>query len=91
MEYFYSSGGNNKPDFLYQLKVEEVTSEMFHWAKGYPPTQDCFQCFHVKYNLKEHGSPDIIQFQWRDAYLAFKWAFAGEILQDVTMKEYRID
>jgi hypothetical protein len=89
MEYFYTSGGNNKPDFIYQLKVEEVTSEMFHWAKEYPPSRDCFQCFHVKYNVADNGKHDVIQFQWRDAYIAFKWAFAGEILQDITMKEYR--
>lgn len=88
MEYFYSGGGNNNPDFVYRFKTKEVTSEMFHWAKEYPPTQDCFQCFHIKYNATNNGEWDIIQFQWRDAYLAFKYAFAGEV-EDITWKDFR--
>jgi hypothetical protein len=33
----------------------------------------------------------LIQFELRDAYVAFKWAFAGEILEDQTWEDFRLD
>ena len=39
--------------------------------------------------IKDIHQSNIIQFELRDAYLAFQYAFAGQIIEDVTMKEYR--
>jgi 23S rRNA G2069 N7-methylase RlmK/C1962 C5-methylase RlmI len=89
MEYFYSEGGNNKPYFVYRFNVRKVTTEMFEWCQKYPE-KGPFSRFHIIYNDPENFERDnIIQFELKDAYLAFMYAFAGEILEDVTMKEYR--
>jgi len=87
MEYFHSEGGNNKPFFIYRYKVDRVSTEMYLWAAEYP-SKGPFSRFHVIWNAVEKNPYDIIQFELKDAYLAFKYAFAGEVLQDITVKEY---
>ena len=87
MEYFHSEGGNNKPSFIYRYKVDRVSTEMYLWAAEYPG-KGPFSRFHVIWNAVEKNPYDIIQFELKDAYLAFNYAFAGEV-EDITMKEYR--
>ena len=36
MEYFWSDGGNNRPDFTYRFTLKEVTEEMYDWCGNYP-------------------------------------------------------
>ena len=86
MEYFYGGGGNNRPVFIYRFKVKPVTTEMYKWAQAYPE-KGPFSRFHIEWEM--HKGYDVIQFELRDAYLAFQYAFAGEIIEDVTMKEYK--
>lgn len=88
MEYFWSDGGNNRPAFLYRYKVDRVTPDMYVWAENYP-SKGPFTRFHVIWNAVEKNPYDIIQFESRDAYLAFKYAFSGEVLEDMTWKEYQ--
>lgn len=94
MEYFWSDGGNNKPYFIYRFTVKkESLNDMMKWANDYPE-KGPFSRYHVIFNSQpgKDDSPEIplIQFELRDAYLAFKWAFAGEILEDKTMQDYLI-
>ena len=92
MEYFYSSGGNNRPYFTYRFKVKKCTSDMHEWATAYPE-KDSFSRFHVE-RASVYGkmdSPrvyDVIQFELSEAAKVFRIAFAGEY-EEITMKEYR--
>jgi hypothetical protein len=88
MEYFYSSGGNNRPDFTYRFKIEKLTSSMSEWCAAYP-SKGPFSRWHCIYNTGNFERDTIIQFELRDAYLAFMYAFAGEVVEDKTYKEYR--
>ena len=95
MEYFWSEGGNNKPFFIYRYKVKKCTDEMYAWAEKYP-SKGPFSRFHVEWDTEFrldkphlHKGYDIIQFELKDAYLAFQYAFAGEVLEDITWKEYQ--
>ena len=93
MEYFWSDGGNNKPYFIYRFSVKrESLNTMMTWANQYP-MDGPFSRYHVIYNSKpgNDDTPEIplIQFESRDAYLTFKYAFAGEILEDNTMDRYK--
>lgn len=95
MEYFWSDGGNNKPYFTYRYTVKKSSLiEMMEWARDYPE-KGPFSRYHVIFNSQPSNEdmPEIplIQFELRDAYLAFRWAFAGDILEDKTLKEYRLD
>lgn len=95
MEYFWSDGGNNRPYFIYRFTVkQESLNAMMTWARDYPG-KGPFSRYHVIFNSQpsrgDQDSPEIplIQFELRDAYLAFKYAFAGEILEDKTMENYK--
>lgn len=88
MEYFYSSGGNNRPHFTYRYKIEALTNAMYHWCEAYPE-KGPFSRWHCIRNTGNFERDTIIQFELKDAYLAFMYAFAGEIVEDITIKEYR--
>ena len=93
MKCFYSGGGNNRPHFIYRFKVKNCTSDMYDWADTYPE-KGPFSRFHVEWasvysNIDSPRDYDVIQFELHDAYLAFMYAFAGEIIEDQTWKEYR--
>lgn len=88
MEYFYSSGGNNRPYFTYQFVIEKSTEEMYAWCEAYP-SKGTFSRWHCIHNTGNFERDTIIQFELRDAYLAFMYAFAGEVVKDNTIKEYR--
>jgi hypothetical protein len=88
MKYFYSEGGNNKPFFIYRLNVHKLTSEMYNWCDNYPE-KGPFSRWHCLLNTGNFERDNIIQFELKDAYLAFMYAFAGEIIEDKTWVEYR--
>jgi len=98
MDYFYGGGGNNKPFFIYRFRVKTISNEMYTWCENYP-SKGSFSRWHIIYNgekelyLPEPEKPgdvtNIIQFELKDAYLAFQYAFAGEIMQDLTWENYR--
>jgi hypothetical protein len=96
MEHFWSDGGNNRPFFLYRLKLKHISTDMFNWCDNYPG-KGPFSRWHVIYNYDnkpnipgaDKEQIPVIQFELRDAYLAFQYAFAGEIIEDLTWVEYR--
>ena len=89
MEYFWTDAGNNRPKFIYRLKVKNCTAHMYNWSINYP-AKGPFSRFHVEWSKMDDGKDyDVIQFELRDAYLAFKYAFAGEFLEDITWKEFQ--
>ena len=92
MEYFWTDGGNNRPYFIYRLRVKSGNTGMYEWCKKYPE-KGPFSRFHVIWNSEltdiDRREPPIFQFELKDAYLAFQYAFAGEIIEDLTWKEYR--
>ncbi len=91
MEYFYSGGGNNRPDFTYRFLVTRVTEEMFHWCERYPLTGP-FERWHVIYNYKTNHNGDLgdrketplIQFENKQAAFMFSIAFSEFIVEDKT-------
>lgn len=92
MEFFFTSGGNNRPYFIYRFKVKKCYREMVLWANEYP-SKGPFSRYHVEYAsvYNKMDSPrdyDIIQFESSDAAKVFRIAFAGEY-EEITMKEYR--
>jgi hypothetical protein len=88
MEKFYGGGGNQNPTFIYQFLVNSVTAEMFAWCENYP-SKGPFSRWHIEHSFRRKDNCDVIHFELRDAYLAFMYAFAGEILEDKTWKDYR--
>lgn len=84
MEYFYSSGGNNRPNFTYRFKVKQCTTDMYQWAEAYPE-KGASSRFHVEWASVGY---DVIQFEWSEPAKVFRIAFAGEY-EEITMKEYR--
>ncbi len=94
MNYFWTDGGNNRPTFIYRFKVKNCTTEMYEWAQAYPD-KGPFSRFHVEWKsvYDKMDSPrdyEVIQFELRDAYLAFKYAFAGEIIEDKTLDGFKL-
>lgn len=89
MEKFYGGGGNQNPSFIYQFRVAMVTNEMYVWCEDYP-SKGSFSRWHVEHAFRRKDNCDVIHFELRDAYLAFMYAFAGEILEDKTMVSSRV-
>ena len=88
MEYFFTSGGNNRPDFTYRFTMKEITTEMYEWCERYP-LNGPFQRFHI---IRNYGQPTdgdrkeipLIQFEDRNAAFMFSLAFSEYILEDKT-------
>ena len=89
MEKFYGGGGNQNPTFIYQFRVKKVTTEMYTWCENYP-SKGSFSRWHIEFSFTRKDDCDVIHFELRDAYLAFMYAFAGEILEDKTMSGYKV-
>ena len=92
MEYFFTSGGNNRPVFIYRFKVNRCTTEMYEWAEAYPE-KGPFSRFHVEWQdmftkMDRPINYDVIQFEHSEAAKVFRIAFAGEY-EEITMKEYQ--
>jgi hypothetical protein len=93
MEYFWSDGGNNRPDFTYRYTMKEVTSEMYRWCQSYPANGP-FDRFHVIRNYQTTYDGDLgdrteiplIQFENKKAAFMFSIAFSEYILEDKTFK-----
>ena len=96
MEYFYSGGGNNRPDFTYRFLVKKITEEMYDWCGNYPLVGP-FERWHIIQNYQIplvrrpidnslDSSPGIplIQFESRKAAYLFKIAFSEYIIEDKT-------
>lgn len=95
MEFFFSDGGNNRPFFIYRLKIDDTSTEIYEWCKNYP-SKGPFSRWHIDRKMISDSKTNtvtkfdiVIQFELKDAYLAFMYAFAGHILKDLTWKEYR--
>ncbi len=88
MEFYFTSGGNNRPDFTYRFTLKQMTTEMFTWCEQYP-LNGPFQRFHV---IRNYGQPThedrkeipLIQFEDRNAAFMFSIAFSEYILEDKT-------
>lgn len=88
MEYFWSEGGNNRPDFTYRFTMTEITTPMYEWCQQYPANGP-FQRFHI---IRNYGQPThedkkeipLIQFEDKNAAFMFKLAFSEYILEDKT-------
>ena len=89
MEKFYGGGGNQNPSFIYQFRVKTVTNAMFTWCETYP-SKGSFSRWHIEHSFRRKDECDVIHFELRDAYLAFKYAFAGEILEDKTTVSFKL-
>ena len=86
MKYFWSEGGNNRPYFAHRVKVNECTTAMYEWCTNYPDHDRPFRNFHVEWSdVYDKRGYDIVQFQSKDAYLAFTYAFAGEYIEANTI------
>jgi hypothetical protein len=90
MEYFYSSGGNNRPDFTYRFLMQKITDEMYDWCGNYPLSGP-FERWHIIHNYYEGSAmrgdaPEIplIQFESRKAAYMFRIAFSEYILENKT-------
>lgn len=88
MEYFWSDGGNNRPDFTYRYTVKEITTQMYEWCQNYPLTGP-FERFHI---IRNYGQPShedkkeipLIQFESKQAAYWFRIAFSEYIIEDKT-------
>lgn len=92
MEYFWSDGGNNRPDFTYRFLMRTTTVEMLQWCRNYPANGP-FERFHVINNYTENYLKDdkdrrivlpLIQFESRKAAYMFRIAFSEYILENKT-------
>jgi hypothetical protein len=93
MEYFYSGGGNNRPDFTYRFLVKKITDEMYDWCDSYPLIGP-FERWHIIHNYYERtdsrndrgDSPEtpLIQFESRKAAYMFRIAFSEYIIENKT-------
>ena len=91
MEYFWSDGGNNRPDFTYRFTLKEVTEEMYDWCGNYP-LDGPFERWHIIRNyqssyftdLADQKETPLIQFESRKAAYMFRIAFSEYILEDKT-------
>jgi hypothetical protein len=84
MEYFYSGGGNNCPDFIYRFELSKVTDDMYDWCGNYPLTGP-FERWHVQHSstIAKLQNP-IITFESRKAAYMFRIAFSEYIIENKT-------
>lgn len=79
MEYFYSSGGNNRPWFTNRIKVKAVSNEMHEWCTNYDSEGRPFRRWHVEWGSNRGLEFDVIQFEWEQAALLFALKFGDYI------------
>ena len=75
MEYFYSSGGNNRPWFANRIKVNKLTTEAYEWCLSYP-SQGPFSRFHVEWGTNRGVDYDVVQFELEKVAYLFKIAYS---------------
>lgn len=90
MEYFYSSGGNPTPDFVYRFLVKEATEEMYDWLSEYP-LYGPFDRWYIKRRSVDYkgGTQTTIQVQIenRKAAYMFMLAFSEYITENKSIYE----
>jgi hypothetical protein len=95
MEYFYSGGGNNRPDFIYRFLMRKITDEMYDWCGNYP-LDGPFERWHIIHNYQTgpidnsvDSGPEIplIQFESRKAAYLFRIAFSEYIIENKSIYE----
>ena len=93
MEYFYSGGGNNRPDFTYRFLVSKITDEMYDWCGNYP-LDGPFERWHIIHNYYEGSAskddaPEtpLIQFESRKAAYLFRIAYSEYIIENKSIYE----
>jgi hypothetical protein len=80
MELFYSSGGNNRPNFQYRFAVKEVTTQMYDWCSNYPSDEKSFRRFHILWKNFDNQKDNIVQFEWEEPAITFALTFGDYIL-----------
>lgn len=91
MEYFYSGGGNNRPDFTYRFLMKEINNDMWKWCEAYP-LNGPFQRWHIIHNYQashkgitgDQKETPLIQFEDKRAAFMFSIAFSEYITEDKT-------
>jgi hypothetical protein len=80
MELFYSSGGNNRPNFQYRFAVKEVTTQMYDWCSNYPNDEKSFRRFHILWKNFDDQKDSIVQFEWEEPAITFALTFGEYII-----------
>ncbi len=92
MEYFYSDGGNNRPDFAYRFTLKEINSDIWEWCERYPET-GYFQRWHVIRNFgsstEDRKEVPLIQFESKKAAKMFRIAYSEYIIDNKSL--YSLD
>ena len=79
MEYFYSSGGNNRPYFSHRIRVPKCTNEMYEWCDDFDNEGAYFRRWHVEWkDIHRPRDYDIVQFEWREAANMFLLTWGGD-------------
>ena len=64
------------PDFPYQVRVINFTTEMWHWCEDYDDQGETFCRFHVKWNLyDDHNEYDRVTFEQEQPAIMFALRF----------------
>ena len=76
MKRYHSEGGTQNPDFPYQVRVRDFTTEMYDWCKAYDDQGETFCRFHVKWNLYDnHNEYDRVTFEQEQPAIMFALRF----------------
>jgi len=76
MKRYHSEGGTQNPDFLYQVRVRDFTTEMYDWCEAYDDQGETFCRYHVKWNLyDDHYEYDRVTFEQEAPAIMFALRF----------------
>ena len=76
MKRYHSEGGTQNPDFLYQVRVRDFTTEMYDWCEAYDDQNIPCCRFHVKWNLyDDHNEYDRVTFEQEAPAIMFALRF----------------
>ncbi len=76
MKAYYSEGGAQNPDFPYQVRVHQCTTEMYEWCESYDDQNQPFCRFYVKWNLyDDHNEYDRVTFEQEAPAIMFALRF----------------
>jgi hypothetical protein len=75
MKKYHSEGGTQNPDFLYQVRVRDFTTEMYDWCEAYD-RGETFCRYHVKWNLYDSPNEyDRVTFEQEQPAIMFALRF----------------
>ena len=76
MKKYHSEGGTQNPDFLYQVRVRDFTTEMHNWCEAYDDQGDTFCRYHIKWNIySHHNEYDRVTFEQEAPAIMFALRF----------------